>query len=78
VRSYYLIEEYDFLGFNAVKLACRLILLVSYLAYTSTVKMEAIVPFGLFTRRLTPEDRGLHSHRSDNRRSDVLPSYLFG
>jgi hypothetical protein len=68
-------EKYGLLGYNAVWLSnslasrsvCHLLLLVSYLAYSSTMKMEATcffetpVEFQWTTRCNIPYDRTLNS-----------------
>jgi hypothetical protein len=56
--------------------------LVSYLAYSSTLKMEAIcsseisVGFQRTTRRYLPEDGTLHNHRCENLKSYIDNQYV--
>jgi hypothetical protein len=73
--------------------ACRLhlrgllatcFMLVSCLAYSSTLKMEArcfsetSVDFQRTTRRYIPEDRTLHNHRCENLRAyNEIPVSMF-
>jgi hypothetical protein len=54
---------------------CRLILIVSCLAYSPTLKMEAICSSETLgslrtTRRYNPDDRILHSYRHENLKSE--------
>jgi hypothetical protein len=56
---------------------CHMLLLVSCLAYSSTVKMGAICSsktpgFYRTTRRHNSEDRTLHSHRLENLNSNTV------
>jgi hypothetical protein len=61
---------------------CRVVLasftLVSWLAYSSILKLEATcssetsVDFQLIKRRSTPGDRTLHNHRCENPKPNVL------
>jgi hypothetical protein len=52
-------------------------ILVSYLVYSSTLKMESACPsetsveFQRTTRRYIPEDRTLHNHRCENHKSNT-------